>query len=110
MSMRAKLLEVTAQAATVTSSVQDISLVEAFSVQIVTANQSSANFAAAVEVSNDNSNWDAVSGAAATITANGSDMIPVSSAPYKYARVTLTRTGGSADFTVRIFGTEVAEC
>lgn len=108
--MRAKILEVTSQAATVSSSSHDISLCEAFSVQIITANQSSANYSAQVEVSNDDSNWDAVSGATATITADGSDTIAVSSAPYKYARVTLTRTAGTADFTIRIFGTEVAEC
>jgi hypothetical protein len=107
--LRAKLLEVTGQNVTVSTSSYLAGLCETLTIQVITANQSSVNFAVTVSGSNDNTNFDDISGAAATITTNGSKSITVADFGHKWIRATLTRTGGSADFTVRLSGKETAE-
>lgn len=108
--MRVNILNVTSQAASVNTRSQMIGRCENVAVQVITSNQSSANYAFKLQSSNDNSNWTDISGATATITADGADMINVSAAGYKWIRGVFTRTTGTADFVVNVSGTEVAEC
>ena len=77
-----------------------------FGIQVIVANQSSANFAAIVQGSCDGVTWGDY-GTAQTITANGSYMFNPTQFGYPHMRVKFTRTAGSADFTVLASGKQM---
>lgn len=72
-----------------------------WSAQIVSTNQSSANYSMQVQISNDNSNW-VDSGSPTVINSNTSFFIEKTEITYKYARLVFTKTGGSFDCLVVI--------
>lgn len=74
-----------------------------FGIQVIVANQSSANFSAIVQGSCDGVTWGDY-GTAQAITANGSYMFNVTGFGWPKLRIAVTRSAGSADFKILGFG------
>lgn len=93
----------------------DTSQVLYISAQVVTAGGSSPSYAVKMQASNDicttgnqptpfvPTNWTDVSGAAVTVTTNGTMLIPKQELSYRWVRFVATFTSGTGNVTVNVF-------
>lgn len=88
-------------AATKTLDPMDISRHYGYSAQFVVSNiVGSISAVAKLQCSNDGSTWDDISGATKTLSAAGGQMINLDALHYRFIRVVLTYTSGTADINV----------
>lgn len=94
------LMEPTSKAVTFSSDSVDTKDDTSFSLQVITTAASTLNISLQLEVSNDGSNWDE-EGAAIVVSTNTTTSFKSAPAAYAHARVTSTRTGGTATFEIQ---------
>ena len=90
----------TSKAVTFSTDAIDIKDDKHLAIALTTTLESSVNVSVQLEVSVDGSNWTA-SGSPIVITTNTTSFFTVSDTPYAYARLTSTRTGGTATFEAK---------
>ena len=71
-----------------------------FSVQVITTSAATLNVSLQLEVSNDGTNW-AAEGSPIAVTTNTTTTFKSAPNAYAYARVTSTRTAGTATFEMQ---------
>ena len=77
-----------------------------FGISVITANQSSANWAFIVQGSSDGVNYGDF-GTSQAVTADGTILFNVTGFSFPHIRVKATRTAGSADFTILCSGKQL---
>ena len=95
-----QLLAPVSKAVTFSSDAVDILNINAVSIQVITTSASTLNVSLQLEVSNDGTNWDE-EGSPIAVTTDTTTSFKSAPAAYAYARVTSTRTGGTATFEMQ---------
>ena len=90
----------TSKAVTFSTDAINIKNDHSLAIALTTTAASTLNVSVQLEVSVDGTNWTA-SGSPIVITTDTTSFFTVSNSPYAYARLTSTRTGGSATFEAK---------
>lgn len=96
------LVNAVSMATSITSSVQGMQNYHFIYIQAVFTGSPVGTFT--IQSSNDQTNWDTISGSSVAISAAGSQSWNICNIGYPYLRVVYTRTSGSGSLTVTGFG------
>jgi hypothetical protein len=99
-SKRFQLLAPVSKAVTFSSDAVNTTDDASVSIQVITTSASTLNVSLQLEVSNDGTNWDE-EGSPIAVTTNTTTSFKSAPAAFAYARVTSTRTGGTATFEMQ---------